>query len=35
VAYLWWNETFSLLGYVGSTAIIAAVVVMAVSGRRQ
>jgi DME family drug/metabolite transporter len=32
VAFIWWHESFGVLGYVGSTAILAAVVIMVLDG---
>ena len=35
VAFFWWHESFSGLGYVGSAAIIAAVILMVCDGNRR
>ena len=35
VAYFWWGETFSLLGYIGSALILGAVILMVLDGLRQ
>jgi DME family drug/metabolite transporter len=35
VAFFWWHETFSVPGYIGSTAILAAVVIMVWDGNRK
>ena len=35
VAFFWWHESFSVLGYVGSAAIISAVVLMICDGNRR
>ncbi len=35
VAYFWWGETFTLLGYIGSALILGAVVLMVLDGLKQ
>jgi len=35
VAYFWWGETFTLLGYIGSALILGAVTLMVLDGLRQ
>ncbi len=35
VAYFWWGETFTLLGYIGSALILGAVILMVLDGLRQ
>lgn len=35
VAYFWWGETFSLLGYIGSALILGAVILMVIDGLKQ
>ena len=32
VAYFWWGESFTLLGYLGSGAIVAAVLITVIEG---
>ena len=35
VAYFWWGETFTLMGYIGSALILGAVILMVLDGLRQ
>ena len=35
VAYFWWGETFTFLGYIGSALILGAVILMVLDGLRQ
>jgi drug/metabolite transporter, DME family len=35
VAYFWWGETFTLLGYIGSALILGAVILMVLDGLKQ
>ena len=35
VAYCWWGETFSPLGYIGSALILGAVILVVLDGLRQ
>nr|WP_167942584.1 EamA family transporter [Desulfobaculum xiamenense] len=35
MAFMWWDESFSLMGYMGSGLILGAVVLMIIDGRRQ
>ena len=35
VAYFWWGETFTLLGYIGSALILAAVILVVLDGLKQ